>query len=455
MKKLIFFILVAAIAVSANAAEFRRAQTLEDVHHATFRVSVAGARGTATFVGVDERGAILLTNHHVVSNSKTAVVEGWGHFEKRQLKGVVDWRCYDKDEPYDFAEIVVDENELKRMYDPPFVALAGDDCDLDDAQFISAGAPRGAHVTAWKGVELGKYNNRTIMFSPPPAPGQSGSLLVAKIDGEWWGVAVLTWRFGRDGDDSATGGAIPISLYYQARGAVTKSPAASPSLPPIPEDAVEVAAYKARIRVYTSPSQCVPCSKLEPVLNVVEQVGIPIERIDALGEQRSIAEKDGVKEIPTIYAVDENNKVSRILTPDELNGEDAQQKIIDAYNFAAIPIETAKKEIKQEEPIYTEASSNGIVDSSLGRWHGRTTKEDEPQIDETIKPRFVTPIENVQDSIEKAARRVARRALIGVFFCVVAGVLLADTIKKCFLVFLKWLGGLLKKFLKKLLTTLD
>lgn len=458
MKKLIFFILIAAITVSVNAAEFRRAQTLDDVHHATFRVSVAGARGTATFIGVDERGAILLTNHHVVSNSKNAVIEGWGLYEKARLNGVVDWNCYDKNEPYDFAEIVVDENELKRIYDPPYVALAGEDCDLDDAQFISAGAPRGAHVTAWKGVELGKYNNRTIMFTPPPAPGQSGSLLVAKIDGDWWGVAVLTWLFGRENDDSATGGAIPISLYYRARGVQTFHPASSPSLPPIPDNAVEVADKQARIRVYTSPSKCDPCARLEPTLELVEQAGIPIERVDALGEHRNIAERDGVSEIPTIYAVDANNKVSRILTPDELASVDAHSKIVDAYNYAAIPVEEpkeeTKKELKNSEPVYTVASSNGILEQSRERWRNRGKVEEEPETD-AARPRIVTPIENVQDSIEKAARRVARRALIGVFFCVIVGVLVADTFKRLFLYVWGLLISLLKKFLRKLLTTLD
>lgn len=454
MKKLLFIAFLAFCVASVNAAEFRRAQTLDDVHHATFRVSVAGARGTATFVGVDERGAILLTNHHVVSNSQNAVVEGWGRYEKTQLKGVVDWRCYDKNEPYDFAEIVVDENELKRVYDPPFVALAGEDCDLDDAQFISAGAPRGAHVTAWKGVELGKYNNRTIMFTPPPAPGQSGSLLVAQIDGEWWGVAVLTWLFGREGDDSATGGAIPISLYYRARGIETFHPAASPSLPPIPDNAIEVAERQARIRVYTSPNQCDPCARLEPTLESVEKEGIPIERVDALGQHKDIAEREGVTEIPTIYAVDANNKVSRILTPDELAGDGARTKIVDAYNYAAIPIETTTKTKPKDAKVYTEASSNGILDQSRERWRNRGKTETEPESD-AARPRIVTPIENVQDSIERAARRVARRAIIGVFLCVVVGVLVADSFKKAIVYLWNLSIDLLKKFLRKLLTTLD
>lgn len=463
MKKL--FVLVAIFLCSTvNAAEFRRAETFEDVHHATFRVTVSGARGTATFIGQDERGAILLTNHHVVSNAREATVEGWGCYDRKALRGVVDWRAYNKNEPYDFAEIVVDPEQLKSIYNPPYVALAGEDCDLDDAQIISAGAPRGAHVSTWKGVELGKYNGRTIMFTPPPVPGQSGSLIVARVDGELWGVAILTWLFGREGDDAATGGAIPIKLYYKARGVPMSTPASSPSLPPIPENAVEVADH-ARLRVYTSPNQCEPCAKLEPTLKELEAEGVLIERIDALGAHKELALKDGVENIPTIYAVNNDNKVVRVVTADEL-AENPKQTLLNAYKYATMPkeptpaVEITQTTPKQETPniVYSVASSNGIVDESLKRWRMRGKEEPEetkPQPNDTARPRIVAPIENIENAINAAAKKAARRAIIAIFFCVVAGVLVADSVKRAFLWLLAFLGNALRGLLKKMLAALE
>lgn len=412
MRELIVFLL--AIAGSPLfASDFRRVETLEDVHAASFRVTVKGARGTATFIGVDERGAIFLTNYHVVSNNRDATVEGWGNYDRGALPARVDWRAYDARAPYDFAELVVDPETLKRVYDPPFVPLAGEDCDVADAKIVSAGAPRGAHVVAWKGRETGKYNGQTVMFTPPPAPGQSGSLLVAKIDGELWGVAVLTWLFGAEGDDSAQGGAIPISNYYRARG--VGSPASFPGLPPIPENAVEVAA-RPLLKVYTS-NDCEPCARLEPTIAALEKAGANVARVDALGSGADEARRAGVDRLPTAFVYDAAGTIIRRFEPEELASTSARDDLLDAYKLAL-------KTKPERAPVVEVASSNGIVDESLERWRSRRRDAEPDPTDGGVFKK--APGSN---DLDRLASRWSRRFFWLLVLAVVCGQWIGDGLK--------------------------
>lgn len=246
MKRLISTALLTLAAFVPNVLrgseiEFRRGLTLADAHAATFRVEVNGARGTATFIGCpkDRPGvAVFLTNYHVVTKNNEANLTSWGTSRQRSIRGKVAWRAYDVAAPWDFALVEADAATLKREIDPPYVQVAGPGVKPGrGAKILSAGAPDGRFVQAWRGSVVDYYNERTAVFTPPPVPGQSGSGIFEEIDGELYLVGVLTWLFGEKGRDDSTGGAIPISnLYDAARGA---SPAGITTEPAVPENATE------------------------------------------------------------------------------------------------------------------------------------------------------------------------------------------------------------------------
>ena len=146
MRKIwIIALALASIGSSAFGVDFRRAQPyrMEDVFDASCRVMVRGAAGSGTFVGVAEDSpnvARILTNYHVVTNEVNVTVDFWTNGEKQTIKGQVVKRAYDANMPADFAIIAVDANELKRVVDPPFVALGGRDARPSaNAFFLSCG----------------------------------------------------------------------------------------------------------------------------------------------------------------------------------------------------------------------------------------------------------------------------------------------------------------------------
>ena len=229
-----------AVADSTNSAyNFSRALTLEDAWKASCRVSVSGARGTGTFVGIDEEKnvAVILTNYHVVTRSTEATLDFWTNGVQESVQGKIYARFYDKNRPADFALIAVNPRDLARI-NPPYVALAGaDGAPSENSYIISAGCPKGRFVQAWKGKTLGYYRGRTIEFKPGPVPGQSGSGVLSYVDGELWLTAVLTWLIGNEGADDSTGGAIPISNLYDCLSG--QSPASDYFESPIPPGAKE------------------------------------------------------------------------------------------------------------------------------------------------------------------------------------------------------------------------
>lgn len=200
----------------AQAQVFRRAKTFEDAFDASCRVTVDNARGSGTFFGVDGAKAYILTNYHVVTTAKRATLDFWTNGQRQSIQGVIDWRYYDATTPCDFARIAVDANDLKRI-DPPWVALGGADAyPTINSVIISSGAPDGRFCQVWKGWNETYYNGRTLIFSPPPVPGQSGSGIVERLGDDLFITGVLTWLIGEKGRDDSKGGAIPIANLYKA-----------------------------------------------------------------------------------------------------------------------------------------------------------------------------------------------------------------------------------------------
>ncbi len=200
-------------------AEARRAKTVDDVRRAACRVGVENARGSGSIIGFDDRLSkyLVLTNYHVVTNSARASCEFWDERGRRsKTVGEIVWRAHDQQRPYDYALIAIDKSFVENL-DLPYVPLAGEDARVAQGEALdSAGCPRAQFVVSWDGGVL--KADRTVEFTPGPYPGQSGSAIIAFIDGKPWNVGTLTWLVGQEGSDSSKGAFIPIRNLWAALG---------------------------------------------------------------------------------------------------------------------------------------------------------------------------------------------------------------------------------------------
>lgn len=231
MRTILILLLACSVALGG---EVRRARTLEDVLDASCRVSVSGAAGTGSVVGVEGSDEFyVLTNYHVVQKSEFAVLR-FLPCDMVDLRNPIAWRAFDANAPFDFALISISKSDLIK-YDVPYIAMGGGDASpTANSYFVSSGAPKGRFVQAWRGKVVDSYGD-TLLFRPGPVPGQSGSPIVSEIDGELWLTGILTWLIGTEGSDASQGGAIPVSKLYEA----AKGRRASETSSPIPPGAVE------------------------------------------------------------------------------------------------------------------------------------------------------------------------------------------------------------------------
>ena len=162
------FAAFALATASCYAVEFRRAETLEDARAAVCRVCVSGARGSGWFAGYENDVCYIVTNFHVITKNNAARLDFWTNGKLESVNGSIIERAYDANMPADFACISVNANDLKKI-GPPFLPIGGVDAKPSvGAIVVSAGAPDGRFVQAWKGQVLEYYTGKTAVFSPPP-----------------------------------------------------------------------------------------------------------------------------------------------------------------------------------------------------------------------------------------------------------------------------------------------
>lgn len=401
------------------AIDFRRAEgTLDDAFAASCRVNVRDARGSGTFIGEDNGKAYILTNYHVVTNNESATVDFWTSGVRTTLAGRVAWRYYDAEMPADFALVVVDAQELKDAVDPPFVALGGKDARPDINSFIlSAGAPKGRNVSAWRGKVVNYYNNSTAIFQPAPVPGQSGSAILKIVDGELFQVGVLTWLIGQEGSDSATGGAIPVANLYAAVGR-RPVPAAHATGSPIPPDATECATSYRHVVELVAPG-CPACDTVAPVVDELKKRGVNVKTFDAtLDPGVALARKNNVAEVPTFLVFNDDGTLAEtvafdvvkrdgadailraceVAEPDALAAgvEEALESLIQpATSATALSLDlsdllvendekTAKESEKERttdfrlrEPVLDAPTASRLFDDAEARWRSRGSKKND------------------------------------------------------------------------------
>ena len=423
MKKIVLVVALLLITGQVFGATFKRAKTFEDAYNASCRVSVANARGTGTFVGIDKANnrAIILTNYHVVTTNTNATLDFWTNGVRQSVSGRVFSRIYDAKMPADFAFIEVDVAELEKI-NPPYIALGGKDAAPDaNSYIISAGAPKGRFVQAWKGKVLGYYNGSTVMFQPGPVPGQSGSAVVSEINGELWVTAVLTWLLGTEGSDDSRGGAIPIAnLYASLNG--QQNTLFNGDESPIPPDAVECA-EKAPYVVEFIRDNCEPCSQAKEDVKKISATGVQVKVVNtSIEKNRSIAEKNKIQFAPTFIVFNgQDEEFSRYVGPgvttrvlDDIEqlkkAETAKESVppkpkveepkpepepLGSYeshitpNFTRIP-EVAKPEVedfRHRAPIYESFDASFLEDSN-SLWANRNKGKGE---ETSPTPKFIAP----------------------------------------------------------------
>ena len=402
MKLFKFIVFIAASVGSlAYGVEFRRGMTFDDIHAASCRVSVPGARGSGTFVGYRDNEAYILTNYHVVTNNTQATLEFWSNSTLQRIPGRVIWRAYDVNtkKVKDFAFIVVDANQLKEEIDPPYIPLAGSNVRPSSPSFIvSSGAPDGRFTQAWKGKVVGYYNGETVEFQPPPVPGQSGSGIVTFLDGEPWVTAVLTWLFGQKGQDDSKGGAIPIANLYEA---ILSSPMPtsieedSDKTPSIPENATECAEKKPSLTalIFTAPD-CLACKSAADDLGKLDDL-ISTKKINTKTKTGyTAATAYFVSYVPAVVVIDENDDIKLTISPEEISNGKLVEKIKSFQaqflkdcegELCPVPEKNLIDDFRSRKAVHEDFNQAGFIEDSEQFWRNRKGKEEEPQKPEDKK----------------------------------------------------------------------
>ena len=377
IKALLYICAVSLIIEPVFSFEFKRASTFEDAYKATCRVNVNGARGTGTFNGVDVENnrALILTNCHVVGNNQRATLDFWTNGTRESVDGRVVARYYDARKPADFALIAVDVDALARV-NPPFVALSGCDGTPGENSFIiSAGAPKGRFVQAWTGRTLEYFNGRTIEFKPGPVPGQSGSAIISKINGELWQTGILTWLIGTEGSDESKGGAIPISILYECLKGTTSAAHGGEVIPP---GAVECSEkYEAPAIIEFTAKDCPPCRDAVKDVETLRNGGARVYVYDvATAAGAEMVERYGVDRTPTWLVVDEgwNEKARRV-------GVGHVQELL--KTFKEFQKDSAPKldveEFRSRAPVYDGGDAVGFFDDADSVWRDRLKNKGEEE----------------------------------------------------------------------------
>ena len=275
MVKYILLLIAILFALPVDGGEIRRACTFEDAYRATCRVSAGNSRGTGTFNGFTSDGSgIVTTNAHVVGNSQNVILDFWTNGKQETARGVVVARFFDARRPSDFAIIKINKDDIDRI-SPPYVALGGtNSAPAPNSYFYSAGAPKGRYVSAWVGKTLSDTMQGSFSFQPGPVPGQSGSAIISRVNGELWQTGILTWLIGNEGADDSKGGAIPISSLYAAASGWAQ---AVHSEGRIPEGARECSDHfvAPAVLCITAPN-CPPCVQAKKEVTSLQKNGVRV-----------------------------------------------------------------------------------------------------------------------------------------------------------------------------------
>lgn len=152
--------------------------TYGSIFESVVKVSVNRSFGTGNCINEDQDYIYVLTNKHVVGNSKNASLKFYKNgYESVPILAEVVWSAYKSLEPIDIALLRVKKTNLNG-WKPTVISFEFDDKIYPvGSTVITIGCPEGTWPKASKG-HIVSIENGCYKFKPTVIPGQSGSLLM-------------------------------------------------------------------------------------------------------------------------------------------------------------------------------------------------------------------------------------------------------------------------------------
>lgn len=149
--------------------------------------------GSGTIINEDENFYYILTNGHIVDQGIKYYVEFFDNgYKLDKVPAYLYLISYTYATTNDLAILRLDKIDLNDFV-PNVIPLSKDNIDLEEDLLIyGSGYPRGKWNMIWIGriIDLDEH---TIYINMRPCHGQSGSGIIAEIDGELRVVGIVTW----------------------------------------------------------------------------------------------------------------------------------------------------------------------------------------------------------------------------------------------------------------------
>lgn len=171
---------------------------LTRIVESTVRVSVSGGVGTGTVFNEDNDFYYILTNAHVVGNSRTVGLEFTkNHFASPRYIGEVEKRSLLSGQAFDVAVVKIRKNTLPAHIKLPVMEIAGPDDKPRQLLMVTCGCQAG-EMPSVQLTATTKQDDRLIYYLPTSRPGRSGSALVDIEGNKIYGLVAWMTGQGRD-----------------------------------------------------------------------------------------------------------------------------------------------------------------------------------------------------------------------------------------------------------------
>ena len=195
---------------------------VEKLRAATVRIRNGNALGTGTFFREDDTNYYILSNAHVGGRKNNTVdIQMWsfGKIAPNTVRGKVVFSTLVRNYYRDVSVIAVAKSDMGG-YEPPVIALAESDFNVDWRACVSVGCAAGRWQTGWQGEVLHQRSDSgdVVEFTPKPAGGRSGSALFSR-DGSRiigliaWNAQAPASEHSLDGDGKRPG--IGIAMTFR------------------------------------------------------------------------------------------------------------------------------------------------------------------------------------------------------------------------------------------------
>ena len=476
MVKYILLLLAIIFALPVDGGEIRRACTFEDAYRATCRVSAGNSRGTGTFNGFTSDGSgIVTTNAHVVGNSQNVILDFWTNGKQETARGVVIARFFDARRPSDFAIIKISKGDIDRI-SPPYVALGGtNSAPAPNSYFYSAGAPKGRYVSAWVGKTLSDTLQGSFSFQPGPVPGQSGSAIISRVNGELWQTGILTWLIGNEGADDSKGGAIPISSLYAAASGRAQAVHSEGRIPSGAKECAEH--FQAPAVLCITAPDCPPCVQAKKEVTSLRKNGVRVYLwSNDTPAGVTVAKRYSVKYTPTFVLVNDKwQEQKRYIGAGHRDDIELDFKALVKDSKESIKLTNDLNgfyiDLNQKPDVYEVAGPLDFLSESQKKWEEKLQKKESQPLDtekleendkktgliidkiqKDVDALNVNIVDKISETIDEKLAKLKRKILALLILCASAGCALWSIFSKLSALILRKAGGALENGARAILS---